>query len=151
MYKPDMASPKLEAPNDKERAWIADNLAKATVMATKYGGDAEGLARPTLAGLDGLWAAMGAALRAAGKDPNPLINLVGIAFGQHLVDAVGLEWVVATDEYGTELAVHGEPNHVLIYPCNLVAKRWESRDTGFLARIGAEIVRDINAARGRSA
>lgn len=142
-----MSSAKLQAPNEQERAWIADNLARATAMAKKYGGDEETLARPTLQGLDGVWVTWQAALRKSGDDPNPLINMIGIAFGQHLVDALGLEWVIATDEYGTQLAVHGEPNNVLVYPCNLVAKRWESREPAFLAKVGAQMVRDVNAVR----
>ena len=142
-----MGARKLEAPTEQERAWIADNLARATAMAKKYGGDPETLARPTLAGLDGLWATWSAALRDSGDDPNPLINMVGVALGQHLVEALGLTWVIATDEYGTELAVHGEPNDVLIYPCNLVAKRWQAGETEFVARVGAEVVRDVGGLR----
>jgi hypothetical protein len=137
----------LEAPTDKELAWLAGNLAKATAMAAKYGGDAEGLARPTLGGLDRLWAAWSDALRTAEKDPNPLIMMVGVALGQHLVDALGLAWVIATDEYGTELAVHGEVGDALVYPCNLVAKRWEAGETEFVERVGAQLVRDLRALR----
>jgi hypothetical protein len=134
-----MGSMTLAAPNKQELAWLADNLARARAMATKYGGDA------TLAGLDGLWTTWCAALRESGDDPNPLINMVGIALGQHLVDTLGLAWVLATDDAGTELAVHGQPNDVLIYPCNLVGKRWQSGETDFVARVGGELVRDISA------
>ena len=116
-------------------------------MAKKYGGDGEALVRPTLAGLDGLWATWCSAVRESGDDPNPLINMVGIALGQHLIDALGLVWVIATDEFGTELAVHGEQNDVLIYPCNLVAKRWQSGETEFVSRVAAELVRDISGLR----
>jgi hypothetical protein len=57
--------------------------------------------------------------------------------------ALGLDWVIATDEYDTDLAVHGARNDVLVHPCNLVAKRWQSGETAFVARVGAELVRDI--------
>lgn len=144
-----MPAAKLEAPNANELAWIAENLARATAMAHKYGGDAEALARPTLGGLDQLWATWTASLREQAQDPNPLINMVGIALGQHLVDTLGLRWVIASDEYGTELAVHGEPGNVLVFPCNLVAKRWQSGETTFIARVGAELARDISALRAR--
>jgi|tagenome__1003787_1003787.scaffolds.fasta_scaffold18596224_1 hypothetical protein len=36
---------------------------------------------------------------------------------------------------GTELAVHHPRGDTLLYPANLLAKRWESRDTGFLRPI----------------
>ena len=32
------------------------------------------------------------------EDPNPFINAFGIAFGQLLVDDLGLEWAVVMDE-----------------------------------------------------
>ncbi len=57
-------------------------------------------------------------------DPNPVINAAGAALGDLLARAFGLRWVVATDEYGTEAAVYREANEVLLYPMNLVAKRW---------------------------
>jgi Domain of unknown function (DUF3806) len=40
--------------------------------------------------------------------------------------------VVVSDEHGTEMAVHREAGDVLVFPANLVAKRWETRHTGFL-------------------
>ena len=46
--------------------------------------------------LDTLWATWSSALRESGGDPNALINMVGVAFGQHLVDTVGLAWVIAS-------------------------------------------------------
>jgi uncharacterized protein DUF3806 len=56
----------------------------------------------------------------AAAEINAIINCVAIAFGQALVDKAGLQWVVATDEHGAELAVHGLPNRgdVLVYPAN---------------------------------
>ena len=57
-------------------------------------------------------------------DPHPLINATGAALGDLLAAGLGLRWVVATDEYGTEAAVYREANEVLLYPMNLVAKRW---------------------------
>jgi hypothetical protein len=61
-----------------------------------------------------------------------MVHVVGLAFGQRLVDDLGMRWVVASDEYGTEMAVHHPLGDTLVYPANLVAKRWESRETGFL-------------------
>jgi hypothetical protein len=40
---------------------------------------------------------------------NRVINAVGVAFGQYLVDGAGLRWVIATDQHGSELAVYGLP------------------------------------------
>lgn len=135
--------PTLEAPNANELAWIADNVAKATELANKYGGD-EATAPATLAGLDAVWVTLGTALRESGEDPNFFINMVGLAFGQYLVDTVGVAWVLATDEHGTEIAVHGQPGDILVYPTNFVAKRWESGEAEFLAQVGSQMVADIS-------
>jgi hypothetical protein len=36
-----------------------------------------------------------------------------MAFGQTLVDGLGLQWVIATDGHGSEMAVYGLPGTVL--------------------------------------
>jgi hypothetical protein len=76
---------------------------------------------------------------------NGVINAVGVAFGQYLVDGAGLKWVVATDQHGSELAVHGLPGagDVLVYPANFVAKRWERRETDFLEKTYRQMSADI--------
>jgi len=56
------------------------------------------------------------------------------------LNELGLEWVVATDEHGTEIAVHGEPGDLLVFPPNLVAKRFERGETRFLASVYDELV-----------
>lgn len=132
---------KLDAPNEGELAYISDHLGRAWAMAEKYGGGAT----TPLGKLDGLWTSWCEALRESGDDPNPLINMVGIALGQHLVDTAGLAWVIATDEHGTELALHGAATNMLVYPCNLVAKRWQSGETEFVERVGSAMIRDILA------
>lgn len=95
----------------------------------------------TAAALDRLFAAW---LPQAGNDAdfiNAVINGVGIGLGTLLVDA-GFEWVVATDEYGTDLAVLALPGtaDVLIYPANFVAKRFERRETGFMEHTYRDMV-----------
>jgi hypothetical protein len=119
-----MPTAKITLPNDAERRWLTAQLVRAQHLAGQHG-DAAHAASPSLAALDRAWVAGSAELRVSGGDPNPLIQAIGIALGQRLVDRLGLAWVVATDGFGTELAVHGEPGDVLVYPLNLVAKRWE--------------------------
>src|SRR5262245_55438096 len=139
---------KIEAPNLAERDWIAANVGLALAMARPYGGDSETTTAPTLPALDLVWDIQGAMIRDERTDPNPLINMVGLAFGQRLVDELGLEWAVVTDEYGTEIAVHGEPGDILVFPTNLVAKRWESGEASFLAKLYPKMRDDILRLRG---
>jgi hypothetical protein len=65
---------------------------------------------------------------------NHVINAVGIAFGNHLVEGLGMKWVIATDDQGADLVVYGLPStrKVLVYPANFVAKRWERKEVNFL-------------------
>jgi hypothetical protein len=63
-------------------------------------------------------------------DPNVDINRVGAAVGEILVRGSGLAWVVVDDEYGTELGVLGQPNDILLFPMNAVAKRLTGESSG---------------------
>jgi hypothetical protein len=138
---------KIEPPNEQEHAWIADQLAKAADFVTRF--RPHSAAQPiSLDALDEAFASWVAS--AAASEPanvNAIINCVGIAFGQSLVEGLGLSWVVATDDYGAELAVYGLPGtgDVLVYPANFVAKRWERRETNFLAGSYRRIESDIKA------
>ncbi len=137
---------RIEALNDAERAWIESNLRTACAFVHAYAAEvAERL--PSPAGLDRAWAtwlgAWAAQPEGTREDPNPSINAVGIAFGQHLIDALGLYWAVVSDEHGTEMAVYGNDGAVLVFPANLVAKRFSSRTTGFIASLLHQMHSDI--------
>ena len=132
----------IEAPNDAELAWIRSNLDVAKRLTAIHTGE-ERDALPDARLLDEVFAAWLREWTATPgeerDDPNAYINAVGLAFGQSLVDALGLEWAVVTDEYGTEIAVRGQPGDLLVFPTNLVAKRFESGETHFLAEIQAGV------------
>ena len=110
----------VEPLNAAEQEWVAKNVAEATRLA-------DGVL--TAEALDGLWAAL---LRDEPEDPNPGINVVGLGFGHLLVERLGLDWVALTDEHGTEIAVRGRADFT-VFPTNFVAKRFENRETGFIA------------------
>jgi Domain of unknown function (DUF3806) len=137
---------KIEPINEKEKAWIKTQLESASKFVEGFSSVDCGQSL-TLAALDRAFAAWVA------SDPtdvdliNAIINYVGIAFGQILADSIGLEWVIATDDHGSDLAVHGLPEKgdVLIYPSNFVAKRWKRRETNFLVEAHRQIARDVRA------
>jgi hypothetical protein len=87
---------------------------------------------------------------AESEDPNPVINAFGIAFGQYLVDQLQMTWVVASDQHGTEMAVHGQPGDILVYPPNLVAKRYTARETVFFAALFTEFQSQIKIVRSQT-
>jgi hypothetical protein len=68
------------------------------------------------------------------------INQVGLAFGQLLVDRLGMEWAIATDAHGTDFAVRGDSGW-LVHPRDVVGKRYRTDESGFLAALFATIER----------
>jgi hypothetical protein len=46
-------------------------------------------------------------------DPDAIVNQIGLAFGQYVADRARLDWTVATDEHGTEIALHRASGGVL--------------------------------------
>ncbi|MBB5788030.1 DUF3806 domain-containing protein [Jiangella mangrovi] len=140
---PSPSGPAITELNDAERAWVAESLA-----AQRAGGVADGDIVALGAAYDGAlggWLALPPEER---PGPNDAINRFGIGFGEHLRLNAGLAWVVASDEYGTELALHGQPGDVELYPANLVAKRWVAGETGVLPGLAAELIGRVAQVRG---
>lgn len=137
-------APQFAELNASEREWIAKNLAATREMIVAFG-DESGEPAPAI--LDAAFADWMSRHDFDSEDPNPVINAFGIAFGQYLADQLALEWTVATDEHGTELAVHGQPGDILIYPGNLVAKRYMDRTTGFFVSLYEQFREQIERLR----
>lgn len=137
---------RIDPLNANETAWIKTQLENAAKFVEGFSPtDSE---QPlTLAALDRAFAAWIVSEPAGTDLINAVINYVGIAFGQALVDGIGLQWVIATDNQGSELAVYGFPGRgdVLVYPANFVAKRWERRETNFLEKAYQQIGQDVRA------
>lgn len=137
---------------DREKDWVAaQRQAAAGFVST---------ASPTNAGQPLPLAVLDRAFKAwLAKDPtdaneiNAVINAVGVVFGDHLVEGTGLKWVIATDPHGSDLAVYGLPGSgdVLVYPANLIAKRWERRETDFLEEVYGEMSATIRSVAAQNA
>jgi hypothetical protein len=130
--------PSVGPVNDAEQQWIDDQLRRL---------DASGVdvADPAQLGAhyDRLLTRWSSLADGGRPDPNPDINLIGIGLGEHLRRRVGLYWAVATDAASTEIALHGQPGDILIYPTNAVAQRWIARQVGFLPGFADEVVRSV--------
>lgn len=141
-----MKNQQIKALNDAEKAWVADELSNARLLVeTVCPDDAEAPLTPEV--LDRAYAV--AREMADPDEANAVVAAVGIAFGQHVVDALGFEWAAVSDEYGTDLAVVGLPGqaNVLVFPADLVAKRWESGETGFLVEVYGAVAASLEQAR----
>lgn len=139
---PDDVEQTIEDLNDSELEWVRSNVEAASELVRIYTG-AEERPVPSVALLDDGFAAWLEAWHgqqeADRDDPNANINVFGLAFGQQLVDGLGFEWKVVGDSDGTEMAVVGQPGDVIVFPPNLVAKRFVARETRFLEDVYEEI------------
>jgi hypothetical protein len=130
------ADRKFEPLNEAETARVTNavRLAKQAIVECGYASTGE-LSGPAL---DALWAWF---IGGDGVDnPGAAIDLVGLAFGQLLVDDFQLFWSLVTDELGSDWAVRG-PSELVVYPVNSVAKRYDTRDTDFLTPIYEGVAR----------
>lgn len=109
----------LGEPTEAERAWVEGSIALVADSGVDLD-DADALGRAFDAEA-ARWFATAAAERG---DPNVLVNAFGLAVGEHLRRTCDLRWVVATDDDGTEIALHREPFDVRVHPTAMVARRW---------------------------
>ncbi len=144
-----MTTAKIGVLSDAEKRWMAGHQMRALMLGRAHG-DPATATQPSFEALDRAWVAEGALLRESGGDPNPLIQALGLALGQHLVDHHKLSWCVATDPIGTEVACYGKTGDVLVYPLNLVAKRWQRSEGAFLVALVRSMDDDIELIQGLS-
>lgn len=128
---------RIEPLNEAEQAWVRDEIARARELVRYYCPDTpDAPLTPEI--LDRVFAdAYDAAPDGDGDYANAMINAVGIAFGQYLVDTLGFEWCAVFDSEGQEIAVVALPDtaKVRVFPPNLVAKRWQNGTTDFLGYV----------------
>ncbi len=138
---------------EAEAGFISEQLSRSRYFAAALDPHA-GDGRPSLESLDRAFENY----LASGGEPsgtNDVVQIVGIVFGVELVERLGFQWVIATDDYGTDLAVLARPGRgdVTIFPADFVAKRFERREAPFLVAAFAEIsqqLREIAAEWGDS-
>lgn len=53
------------------------------------------------------------------------LQCLGVGFGDALVQALGLEWVMVEDEYGRDAALRAEGSSLRLFPLTSIAKRIE--------------------------
>jgi hypothetical protein len=132
----------IESPNEDELAWIAENLDVArSLLSVAPDGPLDPVS------LDKILLAWNQQDHSERVEPNALVNALGIAFGQYLVDRLGMSWAVVTDEHGTDMAVRQSPLDILIYPTVAVAKRIESAEAPFFKDLYRKLSEDIDRIR----
>ena len=132
---------------DGERRWVRLNVDLAGEIAKGYDLGVEPGDQLVPATLDTAWVNWLQAHDRANEDPNPYINAFGCALGDYLVGRLGLDWRVISDEYGTEMAIWGEPGDVRIFPPNLVAKRYAEGAGPFFVSVASALEERIGEMR----
>jgi hypothetical protein len=137
-------SQKILEPTAAEKEWLRQNLENIRNLLVQL--DTDLASQNPLKALD---VAFGSWMSDRDKvvDPNSMINAFGIGFGQHLVDNLSLRWAVVSDAQGTEMAVHGQPGDILIFPANFVAKRFTAGETTFFESAFAQFRMHIDGVR----
>lgn len=132
---------------DEERAWVARMVDAATAIAAAYHLAPSPGQPMEPERLDTLWRSWLPDPGFAGQDPMLFINPFGLALGQWLVDRTGLEWRMASDERGTEIAIWGEAGEVLVLPVDVVRKGFESRSGAFFVEVAREVEEGVRTRR----
>jgi len=145
----DSVGQKITDLNPSEQEWVAGNIELAGEMAKGYGLAVEPGGRLNPEMLDTAWAAWLAEHDRDEEDPNQNINAFGLAFGAYLVDRLGLQWKIVEDEYGTEMAVWGREGDILVFPANLVAKRYEAGTTTYFGDVAAKTEESVTRVRAQ--
>jgi hypothetical protein len=73
-----------------------------------------------------------------GSDHAEIVERYAVAVGEHLHRHTDLAWEVATDVFGTDLAVVA--GDFVVVPANLVAVRWMRRESGWVPKVVGHLV-----------
>ncbi|MDP1588227.1 MAG: DUF3806 domain-containing protein [Prosthecobacter sp.] len=141
-----MTKPTFQQITDAELQWIESQLAAGKNFVAHYSSRHRDL---SLEALDEAWTAWMATSQSDADEINHAINCIGIPFGSLLISTGEFAWCIASDDWGTDLAVRALPDRgdVLVYPADFVSKRWESRTTDFLVAAFPQIMEHVSQLR----
>ncbi len=77
----------------------------------------------------------------SGELPEVVVELFGIAVGEHLARHSARAWAVVTDVFGTDLGLVAARADTVIVPHNLVGARWMRGETGWIPGVVGHLVR----------
>ncbi len=73
-------------------------------------------------------------------DSGELVELFGIAIGEHLARHSARQWAVVTDVFGTDLGLVAARAETVIVPHNIVSARWMRRERGWIPGVVSHLV-----------
>jgi hypothetical protein len=79
-----------------------------------------------------------------GKDETWKLQSLGIAFGDALLQKLGLEWVEIEDEYGIDPALRYKNTSILLFPLTMISKRIEKDEQINIEKLFGGICDKVN-------
>ena len=76
----------------------------------------------------------------AGERAEDVVELFGVAIGEHLARNSARRWGVVTDVFGTDLGLTDAGGDTVIVPHNLVSARWMRGETGWIPGLVGHLV-----------
>lgn len=76
-------------------------------------------------------------------DPTATLTMIAMAMGEYLQRNSSLQWRVAGDNQGSDLALASADDLGVLYPIDPVAQAWEQRQRGWLPVFAHELMRNI--------
>lgn len=124
--------------NKEEEKWVKESLERAAKLSMRYGSG--GTLDP--AQLDAIFSRWKQE-REKKESAQEVVDGLGAAFGQFLVESTGFGWRMITDQYGTEYAVEHPNWELTTFPRTVVEKRIESGEEDFFRPIHHVITEEM--------
>ena len=64
-----------------------------------------------------------------------VIDILGGVLGNYCIDNLDMEWVIVTDEFGTDYGVRHLKSEVMAFPFSSVVKRIEKKESDFMVAV----------------
>jgi Domain of unknown function (DUF3806) len=114
-----MSRERIDPLSEHEIEWITSQLAAAAEMAGRCSGKRERLPGPD--SLDAVARAWRSCAPSERESAERMADALGLAFGHNLVETLGLEWVLISDDAGTVIGLAG-PGEIRVRPIALAAR-----------------------------
>ena len=133
----------IEAPDDAETVWIAEQLVAAGQLAEARTG------QPLTGELSDLGLLQRAVDELGGDEQSGHdAYALGLAFGQvYLDNNPGFDWWMVEDEYGRDVALRFRDTSLLVFPGSMFANRHADGEAIQVVVLYASLARDLDAIR----
>lgn len=131
-----------------EELWLAKRLSEAVRFIERHTGSINGVFDP--ARLNVAYSAWVRCDVHEREEEREVVNALGTAFGQWLVDTQSMHWVVLTDGGDDDFGLRHPRLEISVLPLTIAARRMQSGTDDFFCVLGHLIQREIGRARPRA-